>query len=116
MPCHIILLYIYQTLIHPHLNYALAVYGEASKTPLNITILQKKELCIMHFMDIREYEIPLFINADTSPVTFRRFMLCSEINGFTLFVITPFSFLAEGLPVLRITLCHTPRLSPSLVN
>ena len=34
IPRHI-LLYIYQTLIHPHLNYGLAVWGQASNTSLN---------------------------------------------------------------------------------
>ena len=40
IPRHI-LLYIYQPFIHPHLNYGLAAWGQASKTSLNkILILQ----------------------------------------------------------------------------
>ena len=66
-----ILLYIYQTLIHPHLNYGPALWGQASKTSLNkILILQKKVLRMMYFMDIREHTIPLFIDADILPMTF----------------------------------------------
>ena len=66
-----ILLYIYQTLIHPHLNYGLAAWGQASKTSLNkILILQKKVLRMMYFTDIREHAIPLFIDADILPVSF----------------------------------------------
>ena len=62
---HHILLYIYQTLIHPHLNYGLAVWGQASKTSLNkILILQKKVLRMMYFTGIREHAILLFIDAD----------------------------------------------------
>ena len=64
IPRHI-LLYIYQTLIHPHLNYGLAAWGQASKTSLNkIQILQKKVLRMIYFTDIREHAIPLFIDAD----------------------------------------------------
>ena len=70
IPRHI-LLYIYQTLIHPHLNYGLAAWGQASKTSLNkILILQKKVLRMMYFTDIREHAIPLFIDADILPVSF----------------------------------------------
>ena len=70
IPRHI-LLYIYQTSIHPHLNYGLAVWGQASKTSLNkILILQKKVLCMMYFRDIREHAIPLFIDTDILPVIF----------------------------------------------
>ena len=70
IPGHI-LLYIYQTLIHPHLNYGLAAWGQASKTSLNkILILQKKVLRMMYFTDIREHAIPLFIDADILPVSF----------------------------------------------
>ena len=70
IPRHI-LLYIYQTLIHPHLNYGLAARGQASKTSLNkILILQKKVLRMMYFTDIREHAIPLFIDADILPVSF----------------------------------------------
>ena len=55
-----ILQYIYQTLIHPLLNYGLAVWGQASKTSLNkILILQKEVLRMMYFMDIRKHAIPL---------------------------------------------------------
>ena len=64
IPRHI-LLYIYQTLIHPHLNDGFAVWGQASKTSLKkILILQKKMLHMMYFMDIHEKAIPLFINTD----------------------------------------------------
>ena len=64
-----LLLYIYQILIHPHLNYGLAAWGQASKTSLNkILILQKKVLRMMYFTDIREHAIPLFIDADILPV------------------------------------------------
>ena len=70
IPRHI-LLYICQTLIHPHLNYGLAVWGQASKTSLNkILTLQKKVLRMMHFRDMREHAIPLFIDADILLVTF----------------------------------------------
>ena len=70
IPRHI-LLYIYQTLIHPHLNYGLAAWGQASKTSLNkILILQKKVLRMMYFTDIREHAIPLFIDAGILPVSF----------------------------------------------
>ena len=70
IPRHI-LLYIYQTLIHPHLNYGLAVWGQASKTSLNkILTLQKKVFRMMYVRDIREHAIPLFIDADILPVTF----------------------------------------------
>ena len=70
IPRHI-LLYIYQTLIHPHLNYGLAAWGQASKTSLNkILILQKKVLRMMYFTDIHEHAIPLFIDADILPVSF----------------------------------------------
>ena len=58
IPRHI-LLYIYQTLIHPHLNYGLAAWGQASKTS-----------GMMYFTDIREHAIPLFIDADILPVSF----------------------------------------------
>ena len=55
-----ILQYIYQTLIHPLLNYGLAVWGQASKTSLNkILIPQKEVLRMMYFMDIRKHAIPL---------------------------------------------------------
>ena len=61
IPRHI-LLYIYQTLIHLHLNYGIAAWGQASKTSLNkILILQKKVLRMMYFTYIREHAIPLFI-------------------------------------------------------
>ena len=61
IPRHI-LLYIYQTLIHLHLNYGIAAWGRASKTFLNkILILQKKVLRMMYFTYIREHAIPLFI-------------------------------------------------------
>ena len=70
IPRHI-LLYIYQTLIHPHLNYGLAAWGQVSKTSLNkILILQKKVLGMMYFTDIREDAIPLFIDSDILPVSF----------------------------------------------
>ena len=70
IPRHV-LLYIYQTLIYPHLNYGLAAWGEASKTSLNKTlILQKKVLRMMYFTNIREHSIPLFIDPDISPVSF----------------------------------------------
>ena len=70
IPRHI-LLYIYRTLIHPHLNYGLAVWGQASKTSLNkILILQKKVLRMMYFRDISEHAIPLFTDAHILPVTF----------------------------------------------
>ena len=70
IPRHI-LLYIYRTLIHSHLNYDLATWGQASKTSLNkILILQKKVLRVMYFRDIREHAIPLFIDAHILPVTF----------------------------------------------
>ena len=66
-----ILLYIYQKVIHPFLNYGLAAWGQASKTFLiKILILQKEVLRMMYFMDIREHAIPLFIDADILPVTF----------------------------------------------
>ena len=68
---HHILLYIYQTLIHPHPNYGFAVWHQASKTSLKkILILQKKMIHMMYFMDINENAIPLFIDADILPVTF----------------------------------------------
>ena len=71
IPRHI-LLYIYQTLIYPHLNYGLAAWGEASKTSLNKTlILQKKVLRKMYFTNIREHSIPLFIDADIPPVYYK---------------------------------------------
>ena len=61
IPRHI-LLYIYQTLIHLHLNYGIAAWGGASKTSLNkILTLQKKVLRMMYFTYIREHAIPLFI-------------------------------------------------------
>ena len=66
-----ILLYIYQNLIHPYLNYGLAAWGQASKTFLiKILILQKEVLRLMYFMDVREHAIPLFVDADILPVTF----------------------------------------------
>ena len=66
-----ILLYIYQKLIHPYLNYGLAAWGQASKTSLiKILILQKEVLRMMYFMDVREHAIPLFVDADILPVTF----------------------------------------------
>ena len=61
IPRHI-LLYIYQTLIHLHLNYGIAAWDQASKTSLNkILILQKKVLRMMYFTCIGEHAIPLFI-------------------------------------------------------
>ena len=48
----------------------LAVWGQASKTFLNeIVILQTKVLRMIHYMDIREHTIPLFIDVDILPVT-----------------------------------------------
>ena len=48
----------------------LAVWGQASKTSLNkIVILQTKVLRMIHYMDIREHTIPLFIDVDILPVT-----------------------------------------------
>ena len=70
LPRHIHI-YIYQTLIHPHLNFGLAAWDQTSKTPLNeILILQEKVLRMMYFTDIREHAIPLFLDADILPVTF----------------------------------------------
>ena len=71
IPRHI-LLYIYRTLIHPHLNYGLAVWDQASKISLNkILILLKKVLRMMYLRpDIREHAITLFIDAHILPVTF----------------------------------------------
>ena len=55
IPRHI-LLYIYQTFIHPHLNFGRAAWDQASKTSLNeILILQKKVLRIMYFTDKRKH-------------------------------------------------------------
>ena len=66
-----IYIYIYQTLIHPHLNFGLAAWDQASKTSLNeILILQKKVLRMIYFTDIREHAIPLFLDADILPVSF----------------------------------------------
>ena len=60
----------YQTLIHPHLNFVLVSWDQASKTSLNeILILQKKVLHIMYITDIREHAIPLFLDADILPVS-----------------------------------------------
>ena len=79
IPRHI-LLYIYQTLIYPHLNYGLAAWGEASKTSLNKTlILQKKVLRKMYFTNIREHSIPLFIDADISPVSFMYYKTAASL-------------------------------------
>ena len=48
----------------------LAVWGQASKTSLNkIVILQTKVFRMIHYMDIREHTIPLFIDVDILPVT-----------------------------------------------
>ena len=59
---------IHQMLIHPHLNYGLAAWGQASETCLNkIVILQKKVLFVMHFTDTREHAIRLFMGADILP-------------------------------------------------
>ena len=70
IPRHI-LLYTYQILIHPHLNYGLAAWGQASKTSLSkILILQKKVHDMMYFTDIREHAIPLFIDTHILPVSF----------------------------------------------
>ena len=64
-------IYIYQTLIHPHLNFGLAAWDQTSKTSLNeILILQEKVLRMMYFTDIREHAIPLFLDADILPVSF----------------------------------------------
>ena len=69
-----VLLYIYQTLIHLHLNYGITACGQASKTSLKkILILQKKvTLRMMYFTYIREHAIPLYylFNADILPVSF----------------------------------------------
>ena len=55
-------------LIHPHLNYGLAAWGQASETCLNkIVILQKKVLFVMHFTDTREHAIRLIMDADILP-------------------------------------------------
>ena len=69
-----ILLYIYHTLIHLHLNYGIAAWGQTSKTYLNkILILQKKvTLRMMYFTYIREHAIPLYylFDADILPGSF----------------------------------------------
>ena len=45
-------------------------WGQASKTSVNkIVILQTKVLRMIHYMDIREHTIPLFIDVDILPVT-----------------------------------------------
>ena len=70
LPRHIHI-YIYQTLIHSHLNFGLAAWDQTSKTSLNeILILQEKVLRMMYFTDVREHAIPLFLDADISPVSF----------------------------------------------
>ena len=57
----------------------LAVWGQASKTSLNkIVILQTKVLRMIHYMDIREHTIPLFIDVDILPVTS---MFCKSVAG-----------------------------------
>ena len=55
-------------LIHPHLNYGPAAWGQACETsPNKIVILQKKELLVMNFTDTREHAIRLFMDADILP-------------------------------------------------
>ena len=71
LPPRHIQIYIYQTLIHPHLNFGLAAWDQTSKTSLNeILILLEKVLRMMYFTDIREHAIPLFLDADILPVSF----------------------------------------------
>ena len=68
-------------LIHPHLNYRLAAWGQASKTSLDkILILQKKVLRMMYFTDIREHSIPLFVDADILPVSFMYYKTVANLK------------------------------------
>ena len=68
-------------LIHPHLNYRLAAWGQASKTSLDkILILQKKVLRMMYFTDIREHAIPLFVDADILPVSFMYYKTVANLK------------------------------------
>ena len=74
-------IYIYQTLIHPHLNFGLAAWDQTSKTSLNeILILQEKVLRMMYFTDIREHAIPLFLDADILPVSFMYYKTVASLS------------------------------------
>ena len=62
---------IYKSLILPYFTYRLVAWGNASKNYLNkIVVLQKPVLRLIFFVDRKEHEIPLFVNAKILPITF----------------------------------------------
>ena len=76
-----ILLKIYLSLIHLYITYGPAAWGQASKTYLNkISLLQKRALRILYFLGRRDHAIPLFMDANVSPLNFLYYETISKTN------------------------------------
>ena len=77
------LLQIYQSLIFPYINYAVTVWGLASKCYLDkILRLQKRALRFIYSAGRNDHALPLFVDADVLPVKFLYFeSICCLMYG-----------------------------------